>query len=570
MKAIQHLEHENVIRLLDVVASSSGVVLVLELLRCNLSTLIHNPERPLKEAHVKCCMRMLLKGLGHCHAMGILHRDLKPTNLLVNSRGILKLADFGLACLDSKDREMSACVATSRKDCIFNLASAPASLNTKKRASTAGKLPLPSQPDAIPLIKPPATMEQIPPSQEQGKSPSPNENPPSQELPPTPPTTHSDVQAEAVIPIKRQRVEGACRLDPQRSDPPSEAATSTYTLQESMDDNDDDAGFTIVSYKKNRPAGIPILFHPTSKETSFWKVNPNVLAREVLGIAQEKILSHRIAKDGSLSVSVASLPAANKLLAQTSLAGIEVRATTPRSYPENMGKIKGVPLQYSDSDLLEYLKDSGVLTVQRQVAYQRQEDGSSVARPKDSVILRFTQDHPMPPRVYLGFTSHPVEEWYRAPELLYGAQDYGSGIDLWAAGCVLAEMLNGSPLFRGESDIEQLCLVIKALGTPNQRTWPGLAQLPDYSKITFPESEALPWRDLLPDVGRSSRDLVKGFLVYDPLSRLSCSQALLHPFFWSEPLPSDPGSLPLPPEANVQSALETVFGTAQDNSGLIC
>ncbi|CAN8009156.1 unnamed protein product, partial [Ixodes pacificus] len=240
-----------VIRLLDVVASSSGVVLVLELLRCNLSTLIHNPERPLKETHVKCCMRMLLKGLGHCHAMGILHRDLKPTNLLVNSRGILKLADFGLACLDSKDREKSACVAT---------------------------------------------------------------------------------------------------------------------------------------------------------------------------------------------------------------------------------------------------------------------------------------------------------RWYRAPELLYGAQDYGSGIDLWAAGCVLAEMLNGSPLFRGESDIEQLCLVIKALGTPNQRTWPGLAQLPDYSKITFPESEALPWRDLLPDVGRSSRDLVKGFLVYDPLSRLSCSQALLHPFFWSEPLPSDPGSLPLPPE----------------------
>ncbi|KAG0444450.1 hypothetical protein HPB47_013784 [Ixodes persulcatus] len=153
-------------------------------------------------------------------------------------------------------------------------------------------------------MKPPATMEQVPPSQEQGKSPSPNENPPSQELASTHPTTHSHVQAEAVIPIKRQRVEGARRLDPQRSDPPSEAATSTYSLQESMDDNDDDASFTIVSYKKNRPAGIPMLFHPTSQETSFWKVNPNVLAREVLGIAQEKILSHRIAKDGSLSVIV--------------------------------------------------------------------------------------------------------------------------------------------------------------------------------------------------------------------------------------------------------------------------
>ncbi|KAG0431339.1 hypothetical protein HPB47_021897 [Ixodes persulcatus] len=126
-------------------------------------------------------------------------------------------------------------------------------------------------------------MEQVPTSQKQGKSPSPNENPPSQELAPTHPTTHSDIQAEAVIPIKRQRVEGACRLDPQKSDTPLEAATSTYSLQESMDDNDDDASFTVVFYKKNRPAGIPVLLHPTSKETSFWKVNPNVLAREVLG-----------------------------------------------------------------------------------------------------------------------------------------------------------------------------------------------------------------------------------------------------------------------------------------------
>ncbi|CAN7999039.1 unnamed protein product [Ixodes hexagonus] len=274
-------------------------------------------------------------------------------------------------------------------------------------------------------MKTPATMEQVPPSQEQGKSPSPNENPPSQEMTSTHPTTHSHVQAEAVIPIKRQRVEDARRLDPKRLDPPSEGATSTYSLEEGMDDDDDDAGFTIVFYKKNRPAGIPILFHPTSREISFWKVNPNVLAKEVLGIAQEKILSHRIAKDGSLSVSVASLPAANKLLAQTSLAGIEVRATTPRSYSENMAKIKGVPLQYSDVDLLEYLKDNGVLAVQRQVAYQRQENGTSVATPKDSVILRFTQDRPMPPRVYLGFTSHPVEEYFGSPIQCYQCQRFG-------------------------------------------------------------------------------------------------------------------------------------------------
>ncbi|KAG0431338.1 hypothetical protein HPB47_021896 [Ixodes persulcatus] len=87
-------------------------------------------------------------------------------------------------------------------------------------------------------------MEQVPTSQKQGKSPSPYENPPSQELAPTHPNYRLNIQAEAVIPIKRQRVEGACRLDPQKSGTPSEAATSTYSLQESMDDNDDDASLT--------------------------------------------------------------------------------------------------------------------------------------------------------------------------------------------------------------------------------------------------------------------------------------------------------------------------------------
>ncbi|XP_078394094.1 cyclin-dependent kinase 20 [Cetorhinus maximus] len=69
--------------------------------------------------------------------------------------------------------------------------------------------------------------------------------------------------------------------------------------------------------------------------------------------------------------------------------------------------------------------------------------------------------------------SHQVAtRWYRAPELLYGARRYDEGVDIWAVGCIFGELLNNSPLFPGENDIEQLCCVLRVLGTPNQRTWP--------------------------------------------------------------------------------------------------
>ena len=64
--------------------------------------------------------------------------------------------------------------------------------------------------------------------------------------------------------------------------------------------------------------------------------------------------------------------------------------------------------------------------------------------------------------------SQVATRWYRAPELLYGARKYTEGVDLWAVGCIFGELLNNSPLFPGENDIDQLGIVIRRLGTPSE------------------------------------------------------------------------------------------------------
>lgn len=141
--------------------------------------------------------------------------------------------------------------------------------------------------------------------------------------------------------------------------------------------------------------------------------------------------------------------------------------------------------------------------------------------------------------------SHQVAtRWYRAPELLYGARQYDEGVDLWAVGCIFGELLNNSPLFPGESDITQLYCVLRVLGTPTQGQ--GMTELPDYNKIVFPEMPPIPLETIVPDVSPEAIDLVKRFLVYPSKERISASEALLHPYFFTRPLPAHHSELPIP------------------------
>lgn len=128
--------------------------------------------------------------------------------------------------------------------------------------------------------------------------------------------------------------------------------------------------------------------------------------------------------------------------------------------------------------------------------------------------------------------SHAVAtRWYRAPELLFGAIHYGPGVDVWACGCVIAQLLTLSPLLPGETDIDQLIKVIQFLGSPTPARWPGVDALPDYGKIQLPDDvPPTPLRRMIPSASELALQLVAPMLVYDAPSRATPSESLHTPF----------------------------------------
>ncbi|KAG8699784.1 TFIIH complex serine/threonine-protein kinase subunit kin28 [Ceratobasidium sp. 394] len=114
----------------------------------------------------------------------------------------------------------------------------------------------------------------------------------------------------------------------------------------------------------------------------------------------------------------------------------------------------------------------------------------------------------------------------RPPELLYGARYYSTGVDMWSVGCIFAELMLRTPYLPGESDMDQLKTIFRALGTPTEEDWPAR----ELSIALAASTEAL--------------DLLGKCLIYDPRKRISAYDALHHTYFFSAPYPTHPSRLP--------------------------
>lgn len=145
-------------------------------------------------------------------------------------------------------------------------------------------------------------------------------------------------------------------------------------------------------------------------------------------------------------------------------------------------------------------------------------------------------------------TEYVVTRWYRAPELLLSCYNYGTSIDVWSVGCILAEILGRKPIFPGTSSLDQLKLIVSVLGSPHEYDLEFIDTPRERMFIeSFPYTRGVHFSNLFPEADPLAIDLLQKMLVFDPTKRITVSKALQHPYMADlyDPWCNPPAEVPI-------------------------
>lgn len=137
-------------------------------------------------------------------------------------------------------------------------------------------------------------------------------------------------------------------------------------------------------------------------------------------------------------------------------------------------------------------------------------------------------------------TPDMITRWYQPPEILLECPTYGLEADLWSAGCVFAELFCRKPILRGESQINQINLIIDLIGSPSPNVWPDYPKCQALSKISLKRQPFNRLGEKFRELGCTQiADMVSNLLVYDPSKRMSAEDFLADDWFETAPFPSE-------------------------------
>ncbi|KAL2476746.1 Protein kinase superfamily protein [Abeliophyllum distichum] len=220
-----------------------------------------------------------------------------------------------------------------------------------------------------------------------------------------------------------------------------------------------------------------------------------------------------------------------------SLPGVKFTEAQVKCYMQQL--LSGLDYCHSNGVLHRDIKGSNLLI-----------DNRGILKIADFGLASYFDSHQSVP-----LTSRVVTLWYRPPELLFGATQYGVAVDLWSAGCILGELYAGKPIMPGRTEVEQLHKIFKLCGSPSEDYW-RKSKLP-HSTVFKPIQ---PYRrriaEMFKDISDAAVGLIETLLSIDPASRGTAAAALKSEFFTTKPLACDPSSLPkYPPSKEIDAKL---------------
>lgn len=204
-------------------------------------------------------------------------------------------------------------------------------------------------------------------------------------------------------------------------------------------------------------------------------------------------------------------------------------------------EVKTVMLQITSA--LEYLHDHWILHRDLKTSNILMNNRGEV-KLADFGMARFFGDPPPP-----NMTQLVVTLWYRAPELILGADKYDQAIDIWSLGCVFGELLKKQPLFAGKNELDQITKIFELCGLPTDRSWPAFRRLPNVKALRLPvhPTEAATHsvvRTRFPSAASAGMELLDTILSLNPAYRPSASEISIHRYFTEDPKPKPSSMFP--------------------------